>query len=60
MLLTLLIFIAGLIRRFSRDKSNANFFKILGHDDTSLLIGARNIVYNLSLPSLEENIEQVR
>ena len=57
---TLLSFIAGLIRRFSGDKSNANFFKILGSDDTSLLIGARNIVYNLALPSLEENVDQVR
>ena len=59
-LFTLLFFVAGLIHRFSGDKSNANFFKILGSDDTSLLIGARNIVYNLALPSLEENVDQVR
>ena len=55
-----LVFILGLIHRFSGDKSNANFFKILGSDDTSLLIGARNVVYNISLPSLKENIDQVR
>ena len=53
-------FISGSIRRFSGDKSNANFFKILGNDEKSLLIGARNVVYNVSLPSLEENIDQVR
>ena len=52
--------IIGLIHRFSGDKSNANFFKILGSDETSLLIGARNVVYNISLPSLKENIDQVR
>ena len=55
-----LLFVSGFIRRFSGDKSNANFFKILGSDEKSLLIGARNVVYNVSLPSLEENIDQVR
>ena len=55
-----LVFLLGMIHRFSGDKSNANFFKILGSDETSLLIGARNVVYNISLPSLKENIDQVR
>ena len=55
-----MLFISGFIRRFPGDKSNANFFKILGSDEKSLLIGARNVVYNVSLPSLEENIDQVR
>ena len=55
-----LLFVSGFIRRFSGDKSNANFFKILGNDEKSLLIGARNVVYNVSLPNLEENIDQVR
>ena len=54
------LFVSGFIRRFSGDKSNANFFKILGSDEKSLLIGARNVVYNVSLPTLKENIDQVR
>ena len=38
---------------------HGNFFKLLGSDETSILVGARNVVYNITLPSLKENINQV-
>ena len=36
-----------------------SFIKLLRKDGQSLLIGARNVIYNISLPSLQENVEQV-
>ena len=51
--------ITGTIRRFLGNHTHVDYFKLLSKDGNSLLIGARNIVYNLSLPSLEENVDQV-
>ena len=52
----------GLIKRFYGNRTERDYFKLLdvGEDgESSVLIGARNIVYNLSLPDLEENVNQV-
>jgi len=46
------------IRRFLGNHTHTDYFKLLRKDGNSLLIGARNIVYNISLPTLEENIDQ--
>ena len=48
------------IKRFLGNHTHTDYFKLLRKDGNSLLIGARNIVYNLTLPSLQENIDQVR
>lgn len=53
------MYISG-IRRFLGNQTHKDYFKLLRKDGNSLLIGARNIVYNLSLPTLDENVEQVR
>ena len=44
---------------FYGNSSDKNHFKFLQEDDSSVLIGARNVIYNLSLPGLEEFEEQV-
>jgi semaphorin 6 len=43
---------------FLGNHTHSDHFKLLRQDGGSLLIGARNVVYNLSLPGLQENIEQ--
>ena len=58
-LISYTISISGFIRRFKNDEMHGNFFKLLGSDETSILVGARNVVYNITLPSLKENIHQV-
>ena len=58
-LISYTISISGFIRRFKNDEMHGNFFKLLGSDETSILVGARNVVYNITLPSLKENINQV-
>lgn len=45
---------------FLGNSTHVDYFKLLRKDGSSLLIGARNVIYNLSLPDLKENIEQVR
>jgi hypothetical protein len=45
--------------KFLGNQTHKDYFKLLRTDGTSLLIGARNVVYNLSLPYLVENPEQV-
>ena len=44
---------------FSGNSSHTDHFKLLKEDGTSVLVGARNIIYNLSLPDLQEYTEQV-
>ena len=46
--------------RFFGNHTHTDYFKLLRKDGQSLLIGARNVIYNISLPYLEENVEQVR
>ena len=52
-------FISGLVDQFLGNQTHTDHFKLLKKDGSSLLIGARNVVYNLTLPSLSENTEQV-
>lgn len=49
---------AGEVRSFLGNQTHTDHFKLLRQDGDSLLIGARNIVYNISLPDLKENLEQ--
>lgn len=44
---------------FNGNSSHTDHFKLLKEDGTSVLVGARNIIYNLSLPDLQEYTEQV-
>lgn len=43
---------------FPGNKSETDYFRLLQRDGDSLLIGARNIVYNISVLNLEENFSQ--
>ena len=45
---------------FHGNSSHTDHFKLLREDGTSVLVGARNIIYNLSLPDLVEYTDQVR
>ena len=49
---------SGDLRAFLGNQTHSDHFKLLRQDGSSLLIGARNVVYNLSLPGLEENVDQ--
>ncbi|XP_042895168.1 semaphorin-1A [Parasteatoda tepidariorum] len=42
------------LQRFLGNESHSDYFKLLEQDGDSLLVGARNIVYNISLQSLQE------
>lgn len=42
------------LQRFLGNQSHSDYFKLLEQDGESLLVGARNIVYNISLSSLQE------
>ena len=44
---------------FHGNSSHTDHFKLLREDGTSVLVGARNIIYNLSLPALLEYTDQV-
>ncbi|XP_065368622.1 semaphorin-1A [Calliphora vicina] len=35
--------------------NTTDYFKVLDHDDTTILVGARNVIYNISLNGLREN-----
>ena len=56
----LFVFISDSADHFLGNSTHVDYFKLLRKDGSSLLIGARNVIYNLSLPDLKENIEQVR
>jgi hypothetical protein len=43
------------VQRFLGNQTDSDHFKLLEQDGDSLLVGARNIVYNISLTTLEEN-----
>jgi len=45
------------VKNFLGNQTHNDHFKLLQSDGVSLLIGARNVVYNLSLATLEENTE---
>ena len=47
------------MKNFLGNQTHNDHFKLLQSDGVSLLIGARNVVYNLSLARLEENVESV-
>lgn len=49
----------SLAAQFSGNSSHTDHFKLLKEDGTSVLVGARNIIYNLSLPNLIEYTDQV-
>lgn len=57
---SLLFFYPEFALRFLGNVSHVDFFKLLRQDGNSLLIGARNVVYNISIHTLVENEEQVR
>lgn len=46
------------VRSFLGNQTHKDHFKLLQTDGISLLIGARNVVYNLSLADLTENYDQ--
>jgi hypothetical protein len=43
----------GEVKSFLGNQTHSDHFKLLRQDGGSLLIGARNIVYNISLPDLQ-------
>ena len=47
------------VTEFHGNSSHIDHFKLLKEDGTSVLVGARNIIYNLSLPDLLEYTDQV-
>jgi len=49
---------SSLVTEFYGNSSHTDHFKLLKEDGTSVLVGARNIIYNLSLPDLQEYTEQ--
>ena len=57
---TFFLFFSGLAQRFLGNQTHKDYFKLLRRDGSSLLIGARNMVYNISLATLRENVEEVR
>ena len=48
------------VTEFHGNSSHIDHFKLLKEDGTSVLVGARNIIYNLSLPDLQEFTDQVK
>jgi hypothetical protein len=44
---------------FMGNRTHRDYFKLLKQDGLSVLVGARNMVYNLSLPDLVENEHEV-
>ena len=48
-----------LFREFHGNSTHTDHFKLLKEDGSSVLVGARNVIYNLSLPNLLEFTEEV-
>jgi len=46
------------VQSFLGNQTHKDYFKLLQTDGVSLLIGARNVVYNLSLADLTENVDR--
>ena len=57
--LNYVLFFTDQVQSFLGNQTHKDHFKLLRTDGKSLLIGARNVVYNLSLDDLTENVEQV-
>ena len=55
----ILLYFADQVQSFLGNQTHRDYFKLLSTDGVSLLIGARNVVYNLSLADLTENEDQV-
>ena len=53
-----MLYFADDVLTFSGNITHSDHFKLLREDGSSLLIGARNVVYNLTLADLTENLEQ--
>ena len=53
------VFFTDTAYRFFGNQTHTDYFKLLRKDGQSLLIGARNVIYNISLPYLTENLDQV-
>ena len=51
--------LTGDVRSFLGNQTHKDHFKLLQMDGSSILIGARNVIYNLSIEDLSENAEQV-
>ena len=49
----------GTVHSFLGNQTHQDHFKLLQSDGENLLIGARNVVYNISLKDLQENRDQV-
>jgi semaphorin 6 len=52
-------FVAELAQRFLGNQTDKDYFKLLRREGSALLIGARNMIYNISLETLKENYDQV-
>jgi len=46
------------VQTFLGNQTHSDHFKLLRQDGSSLLIGARNVVYNISLNDMTENLDQ--
>ena len=58
--LTLCVFFfSGASDRFLGNHTHTDFFKLLRQDGDSLVIGARNVIYNITIDGLAENRAQV-
>ncbi|TRY67923.1 hypothetical protein TCAL_15816 [Tigriopus californicus] len=44
--------------KFLGNQTHKDYFKLLRQDGSTLIIGARNVIYNISLEDLTENVEQ--
>ena len=53
-----MLYSADDVLTFVGNITHSDHFKLLREDGSSLLIGARNVVYNLTLADLTENLEQ--
>ena len=53
-----MLYFADDVLTFVGNITHSDHFKLLREDGSSLLIGARNVVYNLTLADLTENLEQ--
>ena len=49
----------NMFHEFYGNSSHTDHFKLLKEDGSSVLVGARNVIYNLSLPNLLEFTEEV-
>ena len=55
-----LCFFSGMAHRFSVNESDPNFFRTLLATPSSILVGGRNNLYNISAIDLQETVTQVR